>query len=227
MSENRFDILPLVVRDQAVEFYKTKVSNNFDSIERGKIAMKDVRPLDTPIREIIKGFATEDRQFYFLNFHNRVTGLITIGNLNCRQVQIYIFGLICDLERKLGFFINKNLKSNKIQEYLREKAIENEKIRGILEHYNELVKADLENDLMEHLFLVDFFNIISAFKLYEILDYSKKEWERMSSINDLRHKIAHPTRSLLDAKDTVERLWRRIERIEDLTFRLRMVDMET
>ena len=146
--------------------------------------------------------------------------------MNCRQVQVYIFGLICELERKLGDFINYNLEKNQLEKYISEKSETNEKLAKIWEHYQDLVKLDLENNLIEHLFLSDFFNIISAFELNFLLDYSKTKWKDLLGINELRHQIAHPTRSLLDKDNTIERLWKRIEKIEDLTFRINQLNVK-
>jgi hypothetical protein len=42
----------------------------------------------------------------------------------------------------------------------------------------------------------------------------------MKSVNELRNRIAHPTRSLIDADNTIFKLHERISKIEDLTFRL-------
>lgn len=223
MKENRFDILPIVADQTTSEFFRTDKPNKYDNILREPITHKDVLPLDTTIREVIKGFVTDKRTFYFLTYHSRITGLITLGNLNCRQVQVYIFGLICELERTLSEFIDDNLSRQQLDSFVIEKAATNEKMKKAWEHYQRLVQLDLENNLIEHLFLIDFFSIIEHFDIFGKLGYSKKEWGRLTSINDLRHLVAHPTRSLLDKDNDVNRLWGRIERIEDLTFRLNLM----
>lgn len=227
MFENSFDVLPIVSKNKTIkEFFKTTVNNDYENIQRIKIAHKDVLPLDSPIRDVIKAFFIEKKSFYFLTYQSKISGLITIGNLNCRQVQVYIFGLICELERKLGDFINNNLEKNQLEKYISEKSETNEKLAKIWKHYQDLVKQDLENNLIEHLYLSDFFNIICAFELNLLLEYSKPEWKDLAGINELRHRIAHPTRSLLDKDNTIERLWKRIEKIEDLTFRINQLNVK-
>lgn len=224
MRSNRFDILPIVSNDETIkEYFKTNEPNNYDKIERIKITYEDVLTLETPIREVIKGFVTDEKSFYFLTFQSNITGLITIGNLNCRQVQIYIFGLICELERKLGNFIENKLEKDKIENFISEKSQTNEKLTRVWEHYKSLAEVDLENNLIEHLFLIDFFSVIEYFELYKKLNYSKNEWHKLSGINNLRHLVAHPTRSLLDKENNIERLWRRIGRIEDVIFRINQI----
>ncbi len=221
MKANRFDILPIVSADKVpYEFFKANKPNNYESISRLSISHSDVVSLDTSIRDIIKGFVTDKRTFYFLTYHNRITGLITIGNLNCRQVQVYVFGLICELERKLGEFIDRNLTQKQIEDFLIEKSATNDKVKEILQRFRELTESDLENSLIEHLFFIDFFNIIEDFELLSLLNYSKKSWRELTSINELRHLVCHPTRSLLDKNNDIDRLWKRLGRIEELTFRL-------
>jgi hypothetical protein len=156
-------------------------------------------------------------------FKKNISGLITLGNLNCKQVQIYIFSLICELERELGDFLNSYLTNQEIKEWVENKAdIDNpdDKYSLILKNYKNLTELDLENQLTEHFFLVDFFSIISDKKIFEKLGYTKSEWNDLSSINELRKRIAHPTRSLLDKDNNINKLQKRINKIDDLTFRL-------
>lgn len=223
MKDNRFDILPIVSDQSTREFFRTVIPNKYDNIQRDAITHKDVLPLDTLIREVIKGFVTENRTFYFLTYHSRITGLITLGNLNCRQVQVHIFGLICELERTLSEFIADNLSKQQLENFMTEKAATNDKMKKTWEHYQGLVQLDLENNLIEHLFLIDFFSIIEHFGIFTKLGYSKGQWGDLTSINELRHLVAHPTRSLLDKDNDVNRLWKRIGKIEDLTFRLNQI----
>ena len=224
MKDNRFDILPIVSADGTTnQFFKADKPNQYDIISKQTISYKDVLPLDTSVREIIRGFAEDNRTFYFLTYHSRITGLITLGNLNCRQVQVYIFGLICELERRLTDFIEDNLSKEQLENFMTDKSSTNDKLRESWERYQELVLSDLENKLMEHLYLIDFFTIIEHFELNAKLGYSKNKWEELTTINDLRHLVAHPTRSLLDKNNDVNKLWRRIGRVEDLSFRLNQI----
>jgi hypothetical protein len=224
MEKNRFDHLPVEEVDGSViKFFKTAVPNKYDKIDELKININDIIALDTNIRDVIEKFATQNRTFFFLRYQKTISGLITLGNLNCKQVQIYIFSLVCELERELGDFLNHFLSEKDITEWLNRKIkanIQNEKYKNILLSYANLIDSDLENNLTEHLFFVDLFKIINDTNLYLQLDYSKFEWEKMKSVNELRKRIAHPTRSLIDADNTIFKLHERISKIEDLTFRL-------
>ncbi|MBK7811890.1 MAG: hypothetical protein IPI50_11775 [Saprospiraceae bacterium] len=224
MTRNKFDHLPIEPAvGSIVEFYKTKEANKFDTIERHKIKFDDLISLDTNIRDVIEKFAKNNRTFYFLRYHINISGLITLGNLNCKQVQIYIFSLICGLERELGEYVNSKLSNHEIKEWVEKNAdikISNDKYRLILEKYKELTEISLENQLTEHFFLVDFFLIILENNIFDNLGYTKSEWKKLSSINELRKRIAHPTRSLLDKENNIDKLQKRITQIEDLTYRL-------
>lgn len=224
MKSNRFDHLPIVSEnDNVYEFFKTEKPNDFSNIVRHQIKHDDIIPLDTNIKEIIERFASTKRSFYFLSYHKNVSGLITLGNLNCKQVQIYIFSLICDLERALSDFVNSELTNQDIESWIKSKMKSEEpanKFNLIMGHFNQLVDTDLENQLTEHLFLVDFFEIINKFNLNEKLNYSKTKLEQLSSINELRKRIAHPTRSLLDNDNNIIKLKERLDKVNDLSFRL-------
>ncbi len=224
MSRNRFDHLPIEPSNGVIkEYFKTIKPNNYDSIQRCKIQYSDVINIDTNIRDIIERFATEQRTFFFIKYQKNISGLITIGNLNCKQVQVYIFSLICELERELGHVLNSQLTTEAIKSWIETKAEdnkENDKYRKILASYNDLTKLDLENQLTEHLFFVDFFSIIEDNELYKEIDFSKKEWQKLSGINELRKRIAHPTRSLIDKDNDISKLQERLHKIDDLIYRL-------
>ena len=224
MENNRFDHLPIEPEVGTItEFFKTVEPNKFDKIERLKINYDDVIPLETNIRDVIDKFANQKKTFFFLRYQKNISGLITLGNLNCKQVQVYIFSLICELERELGDFLNAKLTDKEIKEWIISKIDTNnpkDKYKLILENYEKLTNSDLENRLTEHFFLVDFFKIITDKNFYCELSYTKSGWGDLSSINELRKRIAHPTRSLIDNENNIFKLQKRINKIEDLTFRL-------
>lgn len=222
MEKNRFDHLPIVIKGEKItEYFKTKIANDFSKIEKFEIKYDDVIPLDTDIRTIIDNFANTRRSFYFLGYNHRISGLITLGNLNCKQVQIYIFSLICDLERSLSEFLNNQLKEIQIKEWLIKKSgVNGSTYDKILKSYEKLTRIDLENKLTEHFYLINFFEIISDLNLFEKLNFSVEQWNELKQLNKLRVKIAHPTKSLLDKENNVQKLKNNLDKIQDLSFRL-------
>ena len=222
MKDNRYDVIPIIDNDGTIkEFFKVDEPNNYNNISRLKISNTDKIPLDTGIREIIEKFNNENRNYYFLTYESRITGLITIGNLNCRQVQVYIFNKVCDLERTLSEFINDNIQNNEIITYIKEQAKAKDKYKIVLYNYQELINSGYDNNITEQLYLVDFFEIIKKFSLNMILEISNTQWDSFKGINVLRNIIAHPTKSLLDSENNIEKLISRLIKIESLTSKLK------
>jgi len=226
MSKNRFDILPIDNDKNSLikEYFKTNTLNDFTIVNRHSIHFYDTIPLDTDIQTVIDKFHSESRIFYFLTQQNIIKGLITIGNLNCKQVQIFIFSKICDLERLLGEFINSKLNSTEIRKWIKGKMnpdIPDDKYYNILSAYDNLVNLGLENKITEYFFFVDFFNLIREKELCKDLGYSKTKWDNFNSINQIRNRIAHPIKSLLDSKNDVNKLSERLSKIDELLFKLK------
>lgn len=225
MRTNRFDVLPIVSDDGSIEgFFKTEIANDYEIISR-HTTISDIEkmPYDTSIREVIKEFIIKDSNFFFLTYHERITGLISISNLNCRQVQVYIFELICELERSMAYFIEKKVSGNELETYIEVESKTEKKIKDAWTKYQKLVKEDLENKLIEHLYFIDFFYIIEHFKLNLVLGFSKDKWDELKGLNEIRKQIAHSTKNLIDKRNDVKLLWERIRKIEELIYRVKEV----
>ena len=83
MRETRFDVLPIVAADGTQEYFVTTVWNDYSTIVRKSIRDEDLIPYTTDLREVIRRFALDQRNFYFLSGPKPVVGLISIVNLNC------------------------------------------------------------------------------------------------------------------------------------------------
>lgn len=227
MAEFRIDHLPIVSNSGIItSFYQTKTAEYYEEIEKHSISYKDTLPIETDIQTIIYKFNKENRVFYFLTFNNDISGLITIGNLNCKQVQVYVFSLVCELERELQIFLDHNITKEMVIQWLETKSNnsenpKNNKYLDIINEYKSLAESGLENNITEHFYLVDFFGIIRDKDLYLKLSHSKSEWDKYNSINMLRNKIAHPTRSLIDKNNPLKKLYERMTKVNDLIFKLR------
>ena len=73
MRMERFDVLPITAGSVVKEYFQTKKWNDFSSICRKSITHRDVIPLQMHIRDVIKGFASDSRLFYFLTNENRIS----------------------------------------------------------------------------------------------------------------------------------------------------------
>lgn len=224
MKSKRFDHLPIISSNgNILEYFKTKNPNNFSSVKRHIISYDDVIPLDTNIKDVIDKFSSTKRTFYFLTFHKNISGLITLGNLNCRQVQVFVFNLICELERELGDFINDKLNDIEIENWVKSKSKKpKDKYSMMIKSFKKLASVDLENQLTEHFYFVNFLNLINERKLFKKMNYSEDEWKDydMNDINEIRKRVAHPTKSSLDKDNNIYKLKERLNKIDDLIFRL-------
>lgn len=92
----------------------------------------------------------------------------------------------------------------------------------MIKSFNKLASVDLENQLTEHFYFVDFLNLINELKLFKKMNYSEDEWKDydMNDINEIRKRVAHPTKSLLDKDNNIYKLKERLNKIDDLIFRL-------
>jgi hypothetical protein len=221
MSKGRYDVLPILEDNGSVrDFYITNSPDDFSEIKKETIAYKDTMPLDTDISVVISKFNNEKRRYFFLTRNKEVVGLITLGNLNCKQVQIYIYNVICELETLLGDFVNHHLSKEQVMAWLQKKSSYTE----ILKQYNKLVEVDLENSITEHFYFKDLFEIIKSYGLAKELGFTNTQWTNFNSINEIRKKIAHPTRSLLDSENNIEKLNSRLNNINELIFCLRNLE---
>ena len=93
MRQQRFDVLPVANGAEVKKYFRTHKWNDYSSISQETITHRDVIPFHTHIRDVIKGLALESRSFYFLHNERRVFGLLSVVNLNCRQVKVYLFSL--------------------------------------------------------------------------------------------------------------------------------------
>ncbi len=216
MKAGPFDVVPVIEADGAIlEYYRTEQWNDFSSVTRQELVHGDCLPLQAHIREVIKGFARDDRFFYFLTNNNRVAGLVTAADLNGRQVRVYLFGLISELEIRLGTLLMDSLSRKELQKF---KLKAEEKAR-----FDEDVSNGLELPYVEYLYLAELFNICAQHKLFSQIGFaSRNKFEGATgTLNELRKRVAHPTRSLVTKADSVVHLWERIRLTEDILFRLR------
>jgi hypothetical protein len=75
---------------------------------------------------------------------------------------------------------------------------------------------------VEYLYLSDLINIILKKKLCGRLGYSQTLFKnKLGALNDLRNAVAHPACSIITDKHPVDKLWERIDRVEEALFVLR------
>lgn len=221
MRDKGFDVLPVVGDDgQCRAYFGTRVWGDYSSIEKRSVKHNDLIPFDTPLRDVIRGLANDRLPFFFLGHEGHIVGLISVANLNCRQAVLYVLGLMVELEVRLGQFVTKELGDD-IDEQL-VSACGEEKAETILAHIEADREKGFDAPLIEYIYFSDLVSVVSSAGLYRKLDYSKTQFgRRVGSLVDLRNRAAHPTRSLVNAEHGPDRLWRRVDRAEELLFALR------
>jgi CBS domain-containing protein len=222
MQDNRFDILPIVDGATGRGYFQTEIWNDFSAVSRKAISHRDVIPCHTHIRGVIKGLATEGRLFYFLGHEHRVIGLLSIVNLNDRQIKVYLFSLLSELEIRLGGFISAHVSEDDMYQIAFAEPLD-WKHRKTKNRYDKDRAKGVDTAFVEYLYLLDLIKIALQRDLYAQLGYGSKEafQEALNPLNNLRNAVAHPSRSLITNVQTVEQLWCCIDRIEELLFALR------
>lgn len=229
MAKRRFDVLPIVSDSGIKEYFQTDNWNDYSSISRKKITNQDTINFKTPLRGLIHGFASKSRLFFFLADETEVVGLVSIVHLNSRQVKVYLFNLLSELEIRLSRFLSSKVTEMELLEMQLGNINEGNDNKNSYEeskrHYEEDLKSGVESSFIEYLYLSHFIKIAAKKNLHSTLGYSsKKEFNsELGSLNDLRNQVVHPNRSIIIDSHSVERLWKQITRIEKALSKLRSI----
>jgi hypothetical protein len=222
MRRNHFDVLPIVDGATVREYFCTAVWGDYSQIRRQRIERQDIIPHQTHIRDVVRGLAMEERPFYFLSYEHHIVGLLSVANLNCRQMKIYLFSLLSELEIRLGAFITKQVPD---EAELRKLTLDSgkEKYSAVKVRFDADRANGLDAPLVEYLYLADLLTISAQRGLFAELGFASRSTfeKQINPLNDLRNGVAHPNRSLITSADSVKKLWRDIDLIEELLFRLR------
>ena len=71
-----------------------------------------------------------------MTFERRIVGLISVVNLNCRQVKVYLFSLLSELEVRLGNFIATHVSEDELL-HMTFGAKEKEKYEEVKKRFNK------------------------------------------------------------------------------------------
>jgi hypothetical protein len=222
MSANRFDTLPIESPGGVKEYFQTQVWNDYSSVVRRTVIHRDVISFTAPLRNVIQGFALESRNFYFLGSERRIVGLISIANLNCRQVKVYLFSLLSELEIQLGNLVSRHCSEPELLE-MTFGTNENPKYADVKERYKSDKAKGVDVPFVEYLYLSDLFKVIRKRSLFDQLGYQSggKFDDAFGPLVSLRDAVAHPTRSLITDPKSCKKLWEQIDQVEGVLFHLR------
>lgn len=219
MKANRFDVLPIVAGSAVKEYFCADEWDTYTSISRKAITHRDIIPFDTRLRDVIRGFALDSRHFYFLNNNRKIVGLISVANLNCRAVKVYLFSLLAELEVQMGRFVLNHLPESDLLQ-MTFGAGAKAKHESVRKRYEADKANGLEVPFVEYLYLSDLINIVATKKLFSHLGFSSRNRfeDHFNPLNPLRDAVAHPSRSLIADAMSYKRLWERIDNIEEALF---------
>ena len=223
MAANGFDILPKVNRNGNVHsYYCTKSWGRYaeDGIELKNIQPEDSLYYTTNIKDVIRLMYEQGRNYFFLANYTDVIGLITISNLNCKQVALYYYNLVCSLEKALGMFVRGCLDRDQILHSLEKLGREKNKRSALdtVKRFNADFSKGLDGSIIEYLYLSDLFLLISHHQMYKRLGYKTQDLflRDTDKLNTLRNSIAHPNKSLVKSRETLNDLWKAFIKIEEL-----------
>lgn len=227
MRKRRFDILPIVSDSGVTEYFQTDRWNDFSTISKKQIASRDTIHFQIPLRDLIYEFASRSRLFFFLKDESKVVGLVSIVHLNSRQVKVFLYNLLSDLEICLSQFLSSNIKERELLEIKLETTNKKGKVDKIYEKAKKQYKKDvtngLESSFVEYLNLSHLIKITINKNLYKNIGYSSEPEfaSELWPLNGLRNIVAHPVRSLITDINTVSKLWEQITRIDTICDQIR------
>jgi hypothetical protein len=212
MREKRFDVLPIVAADGTHDYFVTAVWNDYSTILRRSITDEALIPYTTDLREVIRRFAFDKRHFYFLSGPKPVVGLISIVNLNCRQVKVFLFNLIAELELVLTVLVARHLSDAALLAMAESRTGD----FAISRNYYEKAKSEgVDAPFVEYLTLSTLINVITSQGLYKPFGYTRTHFEQLGSLVKLRNDVAHSARSLVTNPSSCVRLWGKIQLLEE------------
>jgi hypothetical protein len=210
MRAKRYDVMPIVSSDETREYFVTATWNDYSTIVRKTIIAEDLIPYDTDLRELIKRFATDNRHFYFLSGPKPVVGLVSVVNLNCRKVKVFLYNLIAELEIILSGLIPRSLSDTDLLAMTEKRTVAES-----LKYYEDAKRKGVDAPFAEYLTLSTMINLGIALGLHEGVGYSRTHFEKLGRLLSLRNAVAHPARSLITNPSSCVKLWEKLQLIEE------------
>lgn len=224
MKQGRFDVLPIDPGDSypIYDYFSTDQPHYWtpETVKKQSLKHSDVLSAQTPIIDVLEKLVRDHRSFFFLSHADKIVGLVSFVNLNSREVRVYLYSMICEFETRLVRLLKKNPLS--------EEWILSEMKESAKKSYYQDQAAGYDNDITEYLYLSDLLEIIRKSELYKTMGYTgTNQFKKLNSLNELRNQIMHPQRSLVNNEASLHQLWERIDRLQDVLFRLRQLQFNS
>ena len=160
-----------------------------------------------------------DEPFLFVIKDKRLRGIITRADVNKHAFRTLFYIILSELESLLVDLIRIRLPCEKHLHLLSE-----ERAKDVLYNYWRAKAGNVEISIEQYLSFSDIVNIILKSKDMEVWRVlgctSKKQVKELSSLVDLRNRVMHSTRSLLDEENSIVRISRQYTKIWELIERL-------
>jgi hypothetical protein len=109
----------------------------------------------------------------FLNNNRRIIDLISVANLNCRAVKVYLFSLLAELEIQMGLFVLKHLPEVDLLQLTFGASVKT-KHESVRKRYEADKANGLEVSFVEYLYLSDLMNVVAAKRQFSHLGFSSR-----------------------------------------------------
>lgn len=171
---------------------------------------------DTTVREVVD--ALFEVPFLFFEDYHKYSDdkpsnhlIITAADLNKRAAKEMMFSVIADLENGFAEIIENR--------YPDSQSLFSEVSPRTIGRWTKAGVGDIQMHITEYMTLSDMKRIIAKDEeLYSQLGFSSRNKfdDHMSGIIELRNRVMHANRTVIETRDDVDQLRDRLERIEEL-----------
>ena len=209
MKAKKFDVLPVSNKGKVNKYFSTRLWNNYDNLNLNFIEQSNLIYYRLSLSDLIRKFNEEGKHYYFLTDYKDVLGLVSFVNLNCQAVYNYLFQILADLERSIAYLLKDYIDQNEIIEVY--KVSEDSHLKEVAKTFEDAVKAGKDSTIFEHMYLQTVGITLSKFchklpnNLKKLNKYSSK-FSPNSTYGEIRNKIMHPVRPILNDNETISKI---------------------
>lgn len=210
MKKKRFDVLPILNHNGTVDkYFSTREWNNYDKLNLNPIEQTNSIYYRLSLNDLVRKFNEEKRHYYFLTNHKEILGLVSYVNLNCQAVYNYLFQVIADIEQSIAYLLRDHLDQNEIIELFKKSS--DIHLNDVAKNFEASVKPGKDNNIFEHMYLqtvgitLNKFNNMLPVNLKKLNKYNSK-FAPEGVYGELRNKVMHPVRPILNDNDTISKI---------------------
>lgn len=181
-------IIGYVIKNQLNEGV---IGNSINQFEFGMVISDS-----TPLSEIMNVF--KERDYVYVNYIDRVVGIVAKADLNKPPVRVYLFGVISLFELHLSYWVGACFKNDTWQGLITEGRLQN--ARTIFES-RQADKMNQKLTIIECLQLCDKRKILASSPIFlNLIQMSKSGFTRfMKDVENIRNNLAHSQSSIIDS----------------------------